>query len=691
MTAQPDGVAPEGAANPAAPSAAFDPRWWVRDPERLQRELDALAATGIGAERDEAAEAQGVLRLNLTHPPVAALGPDPLRLVAIFPDHYPYFPVHVEAPDLDLAHHQNPFGKNLCLLARSVSEWRSATDTLAGILTAQLPRLVTVVSTDDADTMAALEEHVPEPATWYYPYERTSAVLVAVGRDGAAARVPEPATHGSLVIGLEELPRPGVPGASAVLRGALLSVQDHEGRMLLEAPPALIERYAPRQSVTAFWVRTDLAVVSAPNDTAAEAVYEAAEEADPRGQQPPPLDLPNNYRIRVRATLFPEEQRWRGRSDHIGDGWAFAVRMYPVSADASRGGPGRTFNAARGGPARGHRGAGRAAPAQRAAHESAGPKKPVVYLARPQRYTPADLTLRAPELAPLTAYSVAVFGLGCIGAPSAFELARASVGGLRLLDGDHVEAATTLRWPVGLSAFGWPKAAVVAGLIKNDYPYVRVEAEIVHQFGDVRRLAGRTGAPEGTPVVTEADIMTKMLDGAALLYDACAERGVQYFLSQAARARGLPYVAVQGTPGGWGGVVVCVDPARTEGCWGCLQHWLGASAAEGGIPGPPQDPLRGDVDVEGCAERTYAGANPDLGEVALMGVRMAMGVLANLAREAGAAEDAGPRYPRASWDVAVLALRDAEGQLTAPHWETFELRRHPDCVLCGTAGAPDGA
>jgi hypothetical protein len=209
-------------------------------------------------------------------------------------------------------------------------------------------------------------------------------------------------------------------------------------------------------------------------------------------------------------------------------------------------------------------------------------------------------------------------------------------------------------------------------MVKAEYPYVRVEAEVSQHLGEARVAAG--GGRAG--VRPEAEVMAAMLDGASLLYDACAERGVQYFLSQAARAWGIPYVGVQGTPGGWGGMVVCVDPARTEGCWGCLQHWLGAPREDGGIPGPAEDPLRGAVDVEGCAERTYAGANADLAEVALMGVRTAMGVLS-------AGVDGG--YPRGDWDVAVLSLRDARGRMTPPQWVTFDLRRHPDCALCAAS------
>ena len=309
-----------------------------------------------------------------------------------------------------------------------------------------------------------------------------------------------------------------------------------------------------------------------------------------------------------------------------------------------------------------------------------------MYLARPHRYSPRDLVTRAPELAPLAVHEVAVFGLGCLGAPSALEFARASIGGLRLLDGDHVDAATTIRWPFGLGAAGWPKAWAIAGAIRNDYPYVRVDERLAfaYHLGEARRSAGQPGDAS----LSEGEVLGKMLDGASLLYDACAERAVQYLLAQAARGRSMPYISVQGTAGGWGGMVVCIEPGRTEGCWGCLQHWLGAPIDQGGIPGAPADAQRGEVRVEGCANQTYAGANVDLGEVALMGVRVAMGVLAG-----GVPENGGPpAYPRGDWDVAVLSLRDERGRLLAPRWETFDLRRHPECSLCGarTYGAVSG-
>ena len=69
----------------------------------------------------------------------------------------------------------------------------------------------------------------------------------------------------------------------------------------------------------------------------------------------------------------------------------------------------------------------------------------------------------------------------------------------------------------------------------------------------------------------------------------------------------------------------------------------------------------------------------DLGEVALMGVRTAIATLA--ANEPGG-------YPPVSWDVAVLALRDANGQLIPPTWSTYPLWQHHSCAECAARNQP---
>jgi hypothetical protein len=264
-------------------------------------------------------------------------------------------------------------------------------------------------------------------------------------------------------------------------------------------------------------------------------------------------------------------------------------------------------------------------------------------------------------------HTIAQFGAGCLGAPSAFEFARASVRRLRLLDHDTVDPATTMRWPLGVMMAGAYKAPLLANFLQAHYPYVSVSPEI-----------WRIGAPRGISPDgvlnpdSEEDVIARMLDGASLVYDAAAEWGLQYFLSDIARAHGIPYISVQGTAGGWGGVIVRIRP-ETEGCWVCLQHWRGVPLAKGGIPAPAADDANGDVTVDGCADPTYTGANFDLAPVAMLGVRTAISTLT-------AGDEGG--YPATTWDVAVLSMRTPDGTLTLPEWTTHQLRRHPDCAAC---------
>jgi molybdopterin/thiamine biosynthesis adenylyltransferase len=49
----------------------------------------------------------------------------------------------------------------------------------------------------------------------------------------------------------------------------------------------------------------------------------------------------------------------------------------------------------------------------------------------------------------MQAKRVGVVGLGALGAPVVLELAKNLTGELRILDGDHVDAGTIVRWPVG--------------------------------------------------------------------------------------------------------------------------------------------------------------------------------------------------------------------------------------------------
>lgn len=622
-----------------APDAA-DARWWVRHPERLAREHAELTARGVAFTPNERALAAGIYQLDLQHPAIPGIAEAGFPLVAIYPDGYPYFPVHVEAPTITLPHHQNPFAKNLCLLGRT-QRWRPQSDSLAGLLASQLEPVLIAGRSTHVEEYEELEEHVPEPITAYYPYQQGSCVLFAITPPSA---VPAALNQGTLVLAVETPAHAPVPH---VLRGVVLEVRDERGIVVQQADEALMARFRQARRIEARWVRAEAPTTADEPEKIAAMIYSAAERIDPRKPNKYPTDLPDVH-LRARAILFREEQNWRGAQDAMGDGWAIAVRL--------------------GKPDEARKREKRVAPDER------------TYLARMSPYAERDLRVRAPSLSLLRHRHVAVFGLGCLGAPSALEFGRASIRSLRLLDHDFVESGTTVRWPLGIGAAGYDKVGVLKAFIQHNYPYTEIVASERHRLGGVRRVADAEPRATISLESSEARVMERMLTGADLLYDASADSAAQYFLAQTARARRIPYVGVHATPGGWGGMVIAIDPERTQGCWECVQRWLGVPVADGGFEWPASDDTHGDLLVPGCTDVTYAGVNPDLGEIALMGVRTAFGLLTGGADSAPVTSRSA--YPRAPWDIAVVSLRDAAGGMIAPRWSTYTLSAHPECPVC---------
>jgi hypothetical protein len=252
---------------------------------------------------------------------------------------------------------------------------------------------------------------------------------------------------------------------------------------------------------------------------------------------------------------------------------------------------------------------------------------------------------------------VAQVGVGCLGGPSALEFARAGVAELRVLDDDWIEPGTTVRWPLGLGVAGRLKAEVVSGFIRENYPYTKVNA-YRRRLGGIRISGG----------ISDQEVLAELTDGASLIYDASAEFGVQYMLSEYARKREIPYIAVMGTNGGWGGWVVRIRPRQTAGCWACFQ----SLRFYDNFPGPPAAPA-GEFQPVGCSSPTFTGASFDLTHVALQGVRVAVSTMC-------AGDESG--YPSTDWDLAVVSLRSPDGQLIAPTVQTLALPRHPRCPVC---------
>lgn len=418
--------------------------------------------------------------------------------------------------------------------------------------------------------------------------------------------IPADINSGTLFIGYNERP------SLQQFRGAVLEVRSPDKTILAEASEGIKGLYAQTYSTTAQgrWIRLS----KPPRSNNIKEIFKEICETDRALFNPDTKNI-KSQRIDVVGILFPEETQWRG----IGDGWLFFCREWLA--------PRKNFILAKGGRA------GR-----------------------------IDLNGRNPYLATLANKRISVFGLGCLGAPSAIEFAKCGVGNLCLLDGDTVEAGTIVRWPFGLQmGAGRSKVGFLSHIIRREYPYTKVPYEFPWRIGTVQPVASEWH---------EGDILDCMFKESNLVFDATATPTVNNVLATLAAEQRIPYIFISGTPGMWGGRIVRIRPDKTEGCYYC--YYL--SIEDGSIPSPVDaGDEKGLVEPLGCSAPTFTGTYFDASEIAMGGVRLAISTLME-STEGG--------YPKTNWDIAVINMRDADGNLIPPQWETFMLSKHPKCPHC---------
>ena len=112
--------------------------WWEREPARLEWEVLQLRSNAIGWTEDVELKSKGILALDLEVPNPEASSQ---MYRAIFPDAYPWFrPEIFDTESPRLGKHQAPDGK-FCLLGQSAKSWDPSRDSLAWLLTEQLPKV----------------------------------------------------------------------------------------------------------------------------------------------------------------------------------------------------------------------------------------------------------------------------------------------------------------------------------------------------------------------------------------------------------------------------------------------------------------------------------------------------------------------------------------------------------------------
>ena len=290
--------------------------WWDLYPAKLEQELQALKSEGITYCKDEDAFAKGICRLYLKVP----IGEKVLELEAVFPDLYPYFRFEVKAHTLELTHHQNPFGKNLCLMGRATNNWQPSY-TLAGILEERLAQVIQTGKSDDIEQVADLEEHQAEPISDYYSYANGASIIVE-----SNWLIKPCFSSGSMLIGLNS--------RGPIIRGAVFEVWDEFDRIIIDSDNRVRHAFE-LGCVKARWIRLS----TPPRFEKPDELFKYLSQNDNNSQRP--SSLMGGGQIEIRAALFPEERAWRKN----GEGWVFVCKYEGAQVVQRR--PKKTNNSVR--------------------------------------------------------------------------------------------------------------------------------------------------------------------------------------------------------------------------------------------------------------------------------------------------------------------------------------------------------
>lgn len=571
---------------------ATEPHWEKLYRGRLEYELADLRSAGAEPVVDQQALAAGRLVLSFQWP----LGEKRIALRAVYPDAFPHLkPIVYLAVDRAEwpVRHVSPVDGNICLLGRDTKQWVPSW-TLRKLLDEQLADALSGTGTEDPQG---------EPAEfWWNSIGRAeSYVLVNSDWNVGAARC------GSvqMVCAIEHL-RP-----APLLKAAAVKLLDDRNVVLAEWPDAALPaelKSASALRVEVPWQFADsLPAASEQSLGVLAKTSEASHHLKSSKRQRFGSAAGPPHLAQLFAFAYEAELQWQ----KAGLSWLFMMRF----------GGEKVFRHGK------------------ASH----------MIIPTLRAGPIDIGWRVPSVGMLKDKTIAVIGLGALGAHIAIDLARNCARQLRLMEFDAVEPGNSIRWPLGASAWGRPKLASISEFITREYPWTDVQPT-PHHLGTFGGEGGMRG---------DRDALTDVLAGADLAIDATASYGVTTSVADACRERNIPLIALFATPSVHGGAVVRFG--KDGGCPVCLEHAMHS----GQIAPPPGFGEEAELSQPpGCAERTFAGASFDLQELSLQAMRLAAETLRDPTNDRNASVahivsfvDEGKRRVPPTWRTAILARR----------------------------------
>lgn len=206
---------------------------------------------------------------------------------------------------------------------------------------------------------------------------------------------------------------------------------------------------------------------------------------------------------------------------------------------------------------------------------------------------------------------VVLAGCGAVGGHLAFELARAGVGRLTLVDPQRLSPDNTFRHALGRAYWGAPKAVALKEALERHAPYLRVDAVVAH-FADA--------LDAGDIVLSDAHLVAVAIGAPA------AELDLNDRLWHADAKTPALFTWLE--PLGLGGHALLTRPGDGPGCYECL-HTPPSDRADplhnrAAFAAPDQDFSRA---TGGCGSLHTPYASADAVETATRAARLAADAL----------------------------------------------------------------
>lgn len=391
------------------------PHWFEAKPGILEDEQREYETEGIDFTLNQ--ELLDTRRVVSFSGYVKVAGRD-LMLEVVYPPGYPFIRPEIYSRDTSLLRHQNPLGKNLCVLPNEEDEWDWTT--MSGAFMVKQALRLLEDSFSGSGAVAVNEVVAPEPQITWLGHLFSGALVIPE----QFQQIPK-GSSGNFTIqafSLEPI-RALLSDASVHVRGDTTTIVAHQ---------RLRDLYQEGISLRGAWLKAD--GMPGPDQTKdfrslrGWALGQKSLEALQRKNRKQRVkDLEEFELIGV---VLTDEGPERGMSH---DTWVVLVSWRN--------------------PRRGSR---------------------TERVIRPAPLSELDRFSRAPQLKALSKKSMMIVGLGAIGSTVAVQLARAGIGRLHLLDYDVVEPANIVRHEADLMDVGREKTEVVRARVAKASPFTEV-------------------------------------------------------------------------------------------------------------------------------------------------------------------------------------------------------------------------